>query len=227
MFGENGKYVRMTLIQLKTDTWRGSNAERHYRLKGCSSIGTDIVVQLVLPFMRFVERGGTKVRDGDATTCVHCEQEDQVSSPIFQSVPAQLSLIDRDPAQINFPPAHKCTRACSYTHAGTVCSHVDIDSCRALTLLFASTWSDLCSQDSAALQPRGHIGTKGRVHSTDLSWMHTHIPKHSSFLRPSLEHSSTSSMSGLSKNRLRVNLSLHWGLDTLLWFWFWINKSNI
>lgn len=49
-----------------------------------------------------------------------------MSSPVFQSVCAQLSLIDGDPAQINFPPALKHTRAFSYTHAGTVCSHVDI-----------------------------------------------------------------------------------------------------
>lgn len=54
--------------------------------------------------------------------------------------------------------------------------------------------------------------------------MKTHIPKHSSVLRPSLEHSSTSRMSGLSKNRFRVNLSLHWGLGTL--HWFWCNKRK-
>lgn len=43
----------------------------------------------------------------------------------------------------------------------------------------------------------------------------THVPKHSSFLRPSFNHSSTSRMCELSRKRLRVNLSLHWGLGTL------------
>lgn len=73
---------------------------------------------------------------------------------------------------------------------------------------------------SRVLRPRVHIGTEGRVHTTHMSWMQTHIPKHSSVLRPSLDQSSTSSMSGQSKNWFRVNLSLHWGLDTLQWFWF-------
>lgn len=51
------------------------------------------------------------------------------------------------------------------------------------------------------------------------SWTETHVAKHSSALLPPFEHSSTSRIPGLSKNWFKVNLSLHWGLGTLQWFW--------
>ena len=70
---------------------------------------TDVVVQLVLLLMRFVERCGTEVRDGDSAACVECEQEDQASSPLDQGVCEQLPLIERDPGQVDFTPVHTNT----------------------------------------------------------------------------------------------------------------------
>ena len=61
-----------------------------------------------------------------------------------------------------------------------------------------------------------HTHTHVQIHRF---WMQTHVPKHSSFLRPSLDQSSTSRMLWPSKNWFIVNLSLHWGLETLQWFW--------
>lgn len=69
--------------------------------------------------MWFVEWCGTEVRDGDATACVHCKQEDQASSPLVQGVCAQLPLIDRDPGQVNFTPVQ--TNTCIQRISQTVC----------------------------------------------------------------------------------------------------------
>lgn len=95
-----------------------------YRQNIYSSAGTDIAVQLVLLFMRFVERCGTEVRDGDATARVQCEQEDQASSPLVQGVCEQLPLIERDLGQVDVTPAHTNTCTGLHIHITHAWSHV-------------------------------------------------------------------------------------------------------
>lgn len=70
---------------------------------------TDIVLQLVLPFLRLVERRSAEVGDGDACAGVQCQQENQPSSARLQTVCKQLPSTDRDPGEVNFTPAHTQT----------------------------------------------------------------------------------------------------------------------
>lgn len=67
---------------------------------------TDIILQLVVSFVRFVEWRSQEVGDGDAWTRIQRQQEDQPSSARLQSVCEQLPLIDRDPGEVNFTPGH-------------------------------------------------------------------------------------------------------------------------
>lgn len=67
---------------------------------------TDVVVQLDLTFMNFIEWRGAVIRDGDATACGQCDQEDQASSPVAQGVCEQLPTINTQLGKIHFTPVH-------------------------------------------------------------------------------------------------------------------------
>lgn len=80
----------------------------------CCGKGTDVVVQLVLSFLRLVERRVAEVWDGYPAACVHCKQENQNPSAWAQRQGEQPPLIDRHRGQLHLASVHTKTHACKY-----------------------------------------------------------------------------------------------------------------